>query len=372
MSRPRIAIVGNQAFSMVNFRGPLISELTGRGFEVFTFVPDLDEKTRQQLSDLGAVPRTYTLRRNGTNPFSDLAAAFDLYTGLRTASPQIVLSYAAKPSIYGTLAARAAGVPMAFAMIEGLGHIFLAEPTLKSTVLRASVKLMYRVALGLTDKTFFLNADDKNDFVGGGLVAAPKAENIGAIGVDLSVWQPAPPATTPVNFLFVGRLLREKGIMEFAAAARLIKAQYPQVRFTALGDIDSNPSSVSRAEVNAWIQEGLMTLPGQADVAPYMKRASVFVLPSYREGVPRATQEAMAMARPVITTDVPGCRDTVIDGKNGFLVPSGDAPRLADAMERFVRTPELIGEMGKESLSMAQSLFDVRKANARLIEAMNI
>jgi glycosyltransferase involved in cell wall biosynthesis len=368
--RTRFALVGNQAFSMLNFRGALITSLVERDMDVFALAPDYSEAQRDTIRALGATPVDFRMQRNGINPFEDSLTFISLVSALRRIRPEVSLSYAIKPVIYGTLAAAAAGVPRRFAMIEGLGHIFLNKPSVKARLLKGVALGLYRIALDRAERTFFLNSDDKADFLGLHLVAPQKAHVIGAIGIDLDKWQVAPIVTEPMTFLFVGRLLREKGIAEFIEAARRVKGIHPQTRFVVLGDVDTNPSSVTRQQVSGWAAEGLIDWPGHVDVGPWLARSSVFVLPSYREGVPRSTQEAMAMGRPVITTNVPGCRDTVVNGENGFLVPSHDAHALAGAMVHYVENPELVARQGTASRKIAEALFDVRQSNARLIEAM--
>jgi glycosyltransferase involved in cell wall biosynthesis len=214
----------------------------------------------------------------------------------------------------------------------------------------------------------FLNPDDRREFVERGLAPADRAVVLGGIGVDLDAWASAPPVREPVTFLLVARLLREKGIVEYATAAREVRGRHPGVRFLLLGGLDSNPGGLGRAEVQSWVDEGILEWPGHVEVRPWMMRASVFVLPSWREGVPRSTQEAMAMGRPVITTDAPGCRETIEDGVNGYRVPVRDAQALAQAMLRFVRDPDLIESMGAASRRLAEDRFDVRQVNARLSE----
>jgi glycosyltransferase involved in cell wall biosynthesis len=178
----------------------------------------------------------------------------------------------------------------------------------------------------------------------------------------------------PATFLMMARLLKQKGVREFAAAAETVKARHPEARFVLLGDVDKNPNSVSRAEVEGWVARGILEWPGQvSDVVPYIARSSVYVLPSYyREGVPRSTQEAMAMARPVITTDNTGCRETVVGGVNGFIVPVRDAPALARAMLRFIEQPELIEPMGRESRRLVEERFDIDSVNDTMLNAMGI
>jgi glycosyltransferase involved in cell wall biosynthesis len=220
-------------------------------------------------------------------------------------------------------------------------------------------------------KIFFLNKDDLADFQRMGIVNAKKAIVIGGIGVDLGEWVPLPPQSRQITFSLVARLLKEKGVFEFVEAARLIKSKDTNIRFFLLGGLDTNPGSIPEQTVRQWVRDGILEWPGHVkDIKSYLAETSVFVLPSYREGVPRSTQEAMAVARPIISTDVPGCRDTVIHGVNGFLVPPRDPRALIEAMERFILEPELIERMGHESRRLAEERFDVEKINTRLIEEM--
>ena len=339
-SRLCISIIGNQAFSLLNFRGPLISEMVSKGFEVLALAPDYDEDTRVQLRALGAEPVDFSLSRAGTNPVIDGKDMLRLALLLRKFKPDLTLTYFAKPVIYGTLAAWVAGVPRRFAMIEGLGYAFTSTEgvtPLRRKVLKGAVMMLYEIALKRADGVFFLNRDDIAEFLDRRLIDPTKVIFLGGIGVNLDEWMPVPPVIKPITFILAARLLREKGIVEFAQAARIIKQKHHNTRFILLGDLDTNPGALSRHEVTQWVAEGVLEWPGHVpDVRVWMERASVFVLPSYyREGVPRSIQEAMAMARPVITTDAPGCRETVIEGKNGFLVPVRDADALAATMERF-------------------------------------
>ncbi len=376
-SSSRISIIGNQAFSLLNFRGPLIEDMVRRGKEVFAFAPDYDKATRAAVRALGAEPVDYSLSRTGMNPVRDALDMIRLALLLRRLKPDITLSYAIKPVIYGTLAAWLARVPRRFAMIEGLGYVFTppegAEP-MKRRALRFGVGILYAAALWSANLVFFLNKDDIDEFLKKRLVSSAKVFLLGGIGVDLDEWKPTPPVTKPVTFLLAARLLREKGIAEYAKAARIVKLKHPETRFIIIGSLDTNPGALSRAEVETWTAEGILEWPGHVpDVRSWMAKASVFVLPSYyREGVPRSTQEMMAMARPIITTDAPGCRETVIDGKNGFLVPARDAKALADAMERFILQPELVERMGKASRLIAEERFDVHKVNDVILREMGL
>lgn len=370
----RIAIVSSQAFSLLNFRGPVIKALVAAGAEVYALAPDYDDDLRTRIAALGALPVDCSLSRTGMSPVQDGIDTLRLAKLLRRIAPDTVLGYFIKPVIYGTLAASLARVPRRFALIEGLGYVFGPadnDQGLKRRLLRHAVERLYAAALGRAERVFFLNDDDISEFVRNGIVGEAKVVKLGGIGVDLSEWLLSPPIEQPVTFLLAARLLREKGVVEYAEAAKRVKSRYPNTRFILLGGLDPNPSGLARSEVEAWVEAGLLEWHGHVDVKPWLAQASVYVLPSYyREGVPRSTQEAMAMGRPIITTDWVGCRETVEHGRNGFLVPVRDTEALADAMIRFVEQPQLIRQMGTESRRMAEERFDVCEVNRKLLQGM--
>ncbi|MCS7065509.1 MAG: glycosyltransferase family 4 protein [Fimbriimonadales bacterium] len=372
----RVVFITNYAPSVVNFRGALIRDLRAHEAEVLVLAPDYTPEIREAVATLGATPIDYPLNRTGMNPLQDLRTLIALWRILRRLRPDVVMPYDAKPVIYGTLAAAMVGVPRRIALIEGLGSAFVQAPVLplKIRLARTALRALYRVALRRVHRVLLLNPDDLSELVHDRIVSKEKALLLGGIGVDLEEWQPAPPALQPVTFTLAARLIREKGIVEFVEAARLVKQRYPDACFLLLGGLDTNPGALSEGEVRGWEREGLIEWLGHVpDVRPYFAQTSVYVLPSYyREGVPRSTQEAMAMARPVITTDAPGCRETVIDGVNGFLVPPRDVQALAEAMERFIQQPERIITMGQASRKLAEERFDVRKINAILIREIGL
>jgi glycosyltransferase involved in cell wall biosynthesis len=371
-----VCILSSQAFSLYNFRGPLIRELVGRGMQVYALAPDYDRTSRDAVIALGAEPVSYSLSRAGMNPVRDLSDAIRLALLLKRMAPDLVFSYFIKPVIYGTLAAALAGVPRRFALVPGLGYVFTMQDNVISTrrrLLRQVVARMYGAAFARCEVVFFQNKDDAEWFQSRNLISREKIKRVTGTGVDLAQWMPAPLTESPPVFLLIARLLREKGITDFVAAARLVRARHLKARFILIGGLDSNPSALSRSEVDAWVREGLIEWPGQvSDVRHWIAQASVYVLPSYREGVPRSTQEAMAMGRAVITTDAIGCRETVDDGVNGFLVPVKDPAALAAAMERFFQEPQLIRIMGRESRRLASERFDVNRINAVILTAMGM
>lgn len=371
----RIALIGNQAFSLLNFRGALIRDLVAAGVEVFAFTPDYDGETREKVRALGAEPVDFSISRSLGNPVREAKNILDLARTLRRLRIDVCFSFIVKVTIYATLAARLAGVPRRVAMLEGLGFTFIEEEgktSLRKRLIRQAVVTLGRLSLPMAKPLIVLNPDDQDMAI---RLRWAKPENVvclGGIGVDLDQWRPAPPVTEPVTFLLAARLLREKGIVEYVEAARRVKARHPQVRFVLLGGLDDNPGALTEGEVRRWVQEGTIEWPGHVPVQPWLAQASVYVLPSYREGVPRSTQEAMAMGRPVITTDAPGCRETVVDGVNGFLVPVRDAEALAQRMLWFVAHPEAIGPMGAQSRRLAEERFDVREINRRLMALLGV
>ncbi len=371
---PKVVFISPFASTIVGFRGSLIKALKKYNIHVVVLAPDYDDKTRWEVSALGAIPVDYALNRAGITPLRDLRTLLQLSKLLRRLKPSVVMPYNIKPVVYGMIAGAVAGVPYRVAMIEGLGYTFCEKPSLRHTLLSKTVRLLYRVGLRFAHKVLFLNPDDVREFLEARLVRAEQAVLLGGIGVDLHEWCSAHPSLKPVTFTLAARLIREKGIPEFAQAARHIKAKYPNTRFWLLGGLDTNLSALSQHEVEAWVREGILEWFGQVpDVRPYFAQTSVYVLPSYyREGVPRSTQEAMAMARPVITTDAPGCRETVVDGVNGYLVPVRDVEALVQAMERFIQEPRLIITMGQASRKLAEERFDVHQINRRILKVIGL
>lgn len=376
-SQRRVVLVSNYAPAVVNFRGSLISALVDSGASVYVLAPDYNANTRQSVLSLGAEPVQYSLDRTGMNPLRDAVDILRLAAVLRRIGPDVMLSYTIKPVIYGSLAGRLVGVPKRFSLIPGLGYAFTRgeqSESLRHRWLRATAQFLYAISLRFNNRVFFQNQDDIEEFLSLGLVRAEQVVSLPGTGVDLTHFHPVPVVTNPVTFLLVARMLKEKGVYEFVTAARIVRRAFPNSRFLLVGGVDANPGSISESQIRAWVAEGLVEWPGQVDdVRPWIERASVFVLPSsYREGKPRSTQEAMAMGRPVITTEVPGCRETVRHNRNGFLVPARNPEALAEAMLRFIERPELIERMGRESRRMAEEMFDVRTINQRMLEVMGI
>lgn len=374
----RVVLVGTVSSSIFGFRKLLLQSLVDAGHEVHILTTDLTKETQDRAwKELGVRADKYTLSRTGMNPLLDLRNAWALYRHFKEIKPDYVFSYFAKPVIWGALAARLAGIEHRYGMLEGLGYYFTDDPNGKSRkkkLVRAAQIALFRLSLPLLKGLVVLNPDDKHDLVEKYRIRQKNVIVLGGIGLDLEEYAYSEPDVSKLRFIFVGRLLAEKGVKEYLEAAEIVKQLYPQAEFVILGRSDpGNPGSVDEEYLTDLINKGIITYPGSVpNVADWLASSSVFVLPSYREGVPRSTQEAMAIGRPVITTDVPGCRETIRDGENGFKVPPHNAKAVAEAMEQFIQQPSLILTMGQRSREIAEQKFNADQVNQRLVEFMQL
>lgn len=371
----KICLIGTAASSTLNFRKKFIELLVREGHEVYVFATDYSNKTSSAISSLGAQSISYQLSRGGLNPFADVKSTIQLKKKIKDIAPDIVFSYFSKPVIFGTLAAKLAKVPRIVGMLEGLGYAFTSKPphkkeSSKKKLVRAIQIFLYKISFRYLDRIIFLNPDDPIDLLEKHKIKVKDVQILGGIGVDLDKFKPHPPSLDPIRFLFIGRLLAEKGIFEFLKAADIVKKQHPEVEFIVLGAIDKdNPSSLSQSDLDYYKQANIIIHPGHVDnVQKWIEKSSVFVLPSYREGVPCSTQEAMACGRAIITTDVPGCKETVIHNKNGFLIPPYDAVALTDKILQTIKEKEKIIIFSKKSIEISKNLFDCNKQNKHLYE----
>ena len=373
----RVVIMGSQARAMANFWPTLIKNLVARGHEVICLNPEskdpADQEACRALEAMGASTRFFPMQRKGTNPLADLASLAALYRIFRAIKPDVFFGYAIKPVIYGTLATALARVPERFAMITGLGYAFEADTPRKQLLNKLAVGL-YRLALSRSHGIFFQNKDDLKVFGDAGILwpAAPVHMTRGT-GVDVEAFVFCEPPATPPVFLLVGRLLEAKGLREYAEAARLLKARHPEARFQILGPPDASPAGIPLDEVHGWEMAGhIEYLGATTDVRPFVRDASVMVLPSWREGAPVSILEGLAMGRPAVVTDVPGCREVVVDGENGWMTPLRDAPALAAAMEKFILEPGLVAQQGRAGRAFVEDKFDARKVSFGLMSVMGL
>lgn len=370
----KFLLVAGLAESLINFRAPLIQAIQASGYEVHVAAPAItkDWALKHRLLEMGVQVHEIPLSRAGTNLLSDALTLFFLWRLMVRTRPSHMLGYTIKPVIYGSLAAFFAGVQHRYALITGLGYTF--QDGARRGFLKVLVKKLYLLSLSRVHKVFFQNPDDRDLFLSTGILD-PQIPScvVNGSGVDVSAFGVVPLPKSEPAFLLIARLLGDKGVREYVRAAEIVKSKYPGIQFRLVGWIDVNPDSVKLEELNSWINGGLVEYLGRlSDVRPAIAACSVFVLPSYREGTPRTVLEAMSMGRAIITTDAPGCRETVEHGYNGFLVPVRSVDELAFSMLKFIENPRLIVEMGRNSRLKAEQKYDAEVVSAAMIQEMNL
>jgi glycosyltransferase involved in cell wall biosynthesis len=376
----KVIIAVNSAWNLFNFRSGLIRALLADGHNVVLIAP-ADEHV-DALEALGARFVHLPIRTHGTNPLFDLVLFGRYVRELRRERPDALLAFTAKPNIYGSIAAHSLGIPVVN-NISGLGSAFI-----KGGWLALVLTTLYRVALFRAKRVFFQNQDDYRQFVEMSLVRPTKCAVLPGSGVDLQLFQPQPLPSMQFTldgerkslndrnfvFLLVARLLKDKGLHEFVDAARMLKSIYPRTEFILLGFKDfQNPNAVSEAHLALWQDKGWVTYRGSStDVREHMAQADCVVLPSYREGTPRTLLEAAAMGRPLLATDVPGCREVVQHGINGLLCRPRDAQDLADQMQAILQMPsDQLAQMGKASRKLVQERFGEKRVIDAYLQVVN-
>ncbi|WP_083203865.1 glycosyltransferase family 4 protein [Ensifer adhaerens] len=375
--RAKIVLIASLTSSLTNFRRDLMKDLIGAGFDVVAMAPDRDPIVEDELDTLGVRFVRIPMSRASVNPLADLATLAVLVRLFLQERPTAILPYTMKPIIYGGIAARLCSVPYGYFLVTGLGHVFAVEPD--ESVVRKLMRWMcvglYRCAFKKAKAVFVYNDADLADITERRLVDDHSIVSmVPGSGVDLDRYRASTPPLQPIVFLMVARLLRDKGIPEYVAAARAIRARHPDAVFQLLGHYDPNPTGINKRDVAIWQQEGVVQYLGATrDVRANLADCSVFVLPSYyREGIPRSILEAMATGRAIITTDLPGCRQTVDPGVNGLLIEPRNVSSLVEAMETFIEDRAAILTMGQASRRMAEEKFDVRLVNRLLLARMQI
>jgi glycosyltransferase involved in cell wall biosynthesis len=363
----RIAIIYNTMFYIYNFRLSLIRGLQAGGFDVLAIAPfDGYEKN---LRDAGVTCADLPFKSSTTNPIAEIKILSGFLRFFKIYRPDCILSFTIKPNIYGSLAARVLGIPV-INNITGLGSVFI-----KNNLLTRLTVFLYRISLHRSHIVFFQNEDDRGFFRSHRLVSQSRSGRIPGSGIDLARYAPQPiPSHVRFTFLFIGRLLRDKGIFELAAAAENLIRSGLSFECQLLGGLDiDNPTAVSRSQINRWETAGFIRYLGTTeDVRPYIAAADCIVLPSYREGLSRTLLEAAAMARPIIATDVPGCREVVDDGLNGFLCRPRDADDLAKKMSAMIALSSAQREeMGRRGRVKAEREFDESIVIRAYLDAVN-
>jgi glycosyltransferase involved in cell wall biosynthesis len=364
-----VAISINSSWNIFNFRSGLIRALQAAGHEVIALSPA--DAYAPRLAELGVRHVAVAMDSAGTSPLRDLALLARYRRALKRERPDVYLGYTAKPNVWGSLAARSLGIPV-ISNVSGLGTAFIREG-----LLTRIVAALYRRAFLGASTVFFQNDDDRALFVSRRIVDSARTALLPGSGIDLARFAPRPGEAADAGsftFLMLARLLWDKGVGEYVEAARQVRASFPQARFRLLGFLDvANRTAVPRANVDAWAAEGLIEYLGDAeDVRPHLAAADCVVLPSYREGLPRVLLEAAAMAKPLIATDVPGCRHVVEDGVNGYLCAARDPASLAAAMLKMLRLPvERRLAMAAAARRRVESDYDERIVARRYIQAID-
>ena len=365
----KILILGTVPNDLLNFRADLIKDIIKKDYEVIASSSPLDSSSTIHMNKLGIAFEPIFLKRHGLSLTGDIRTLIDLLNVFKKQKPHLALAHGIKLVIWGGIAARVNKVPF-FALITGLGFAFQGK-SLKRKLLTKLVSFLYKVALKNSKAVIFQNKDNRDLFIRNGIISKSKTHVVNGSGVDIDKYSFTKLPESNINFLLVSRLLAEKGLREYATAAKIVKEKFPYVTFDLVGAEDASLDAISLEEVNSW--SSYVNYNGSTNnVGQYIEKCHVYVLPSYHEGLPRSSLEAMSMGRPLITTDAVGCKETVHEGINGFMVPVGSTEKLAERMVWFIENAEKIQNMGEESRTIVENKFDVRKVNKEMLKILGI
>ncbi|AXC85537.1 glycosyltransferase family 1 protein [Salmonella enterica subsp. salamae serovar 56:b:[1,5]] len=375
-----IILITNTLSSIFLFRMRLISKLIERGDHISVLIPHYESSNNSAdiLKNMGVSVYFYRSSRTGVNPFVEVLTVISIFNVLQKIKPDVVFSFFPKPIVFGTIGAKLARVKRIVSMFEGLGYCFTIRKnsgSIKKSILKFIQLILYKLFLRFSDIVLFLNKDDANELLVKHRIKVKSFDVVGGIGVNLEQYSynSLVSHNEPLVFTMVSRLLIDKGIREYVAAAKIVKEKYPATVIQVVGGIDDNLGGITPQELEKWKLDKSVNFTGPvSDISKELIKTSVFVLPSYREGVPRSTQEALAIGLPVITTDVPGCRETVINNLNGFLIPPWDSNELAKKMIFFIENPYIICQMGKQSRLLAEEKFNEEVFCNKLINILSI
>lgn len=370
----KVLVIAGSPRSLYNFRGDLIQELMQSGHEVVAAAAQPEDSIRVEIEKLGCKFVTVPIERSGLNPVSDFRLLIQLIRLMKSEQPNLVFSYTIKPIIWGGIASKLFRSTRFYGLVTGLGFAF-QKGGVKRNLLNAVVRVLYKFALHSANGVIFQNLDNRDMFLDQGIVQENKTFRVHGSGVNTQKFAQKAGNVKEGEFVFlsIARLLKEKGIYEYVEAARIVKAKYPSVTCQLLGAEDPSPDGISIEEIKKMHDSGVIEYLGWTnDVRPCLEASSVFVLASYHEGLPRTSLEAMSIGRPVLTTNAVGCRDTVVEGENGFCVPVGDSNSLAQKMIWFIENTDRIPEMGAYSRRMVLEKFDVQKVNKMLIGILGL
>lgn len=371
-----ILIISSYAPSLINFRLPLIKELLSRGNKVSIAAPKLKftNSLQKQFTNLNVDINIFSLSRSGLNFFQDYRSFKEIRIIIENCNPNIVIAYTAKPVIYTGIILNNFSKIAYYPLITGLGYAFTSDNTFKRKFLKNLMIKLYKGGLKSAAKVIFQNRDDQNLFNKLKIIKKNTATSIvNGSGVDLNMYPFSDLPSKPI-FLMISRLLVDKGVREYVKAAQIVRSHFPNAIFQLAGYLDENPSGITLDELQSWVKQGDIQYLGEIEsVQSILKSCRYYVLPSYREGTPRSSLEALSTGRPIITTDVPGCRETVIHEKNGLLVLPKNPEVLAEAMISLLeKKDEKIQAMGKESYLLAKKKFEIEKVNKSILSIIGL
>ncbi|MBI9065662.1 MAG: glycosyltransferase family 4 protein [Salinivirgaceae bacterium] len=350
-------------------RRKLILDLIHKGHKVI--LTGYQEGFEEEVEKIGASLIVVPFDRAGFNPIKDMVQVYRYYKIIKKYNIDIVHSYTIKPNVFGSIAAKLSGVKEVYPTLNGVGYAFSGQG-LKAKVVRLFASILYFIAFKCSIKIFFHNSDDINLMVNSHLVKRNKCVLTLGSGIDMEYYKEQEMPNS-ISFLLISRLLRAKGIMEYLKAAKFVKEKYPDVEFNLVGPIDPNPTGIKLSDIQDYLDNDIIKYHGpQDDVRPFIKGSSVLVLPSYREGLPHTILEAMSIGRAILTTSAPGCKETVEDGVNGFLVKLYSSSDLKEKIIEMIENPEKVIEMGKQSVLLAKDRFEVSIVNNIILSTMGL
>lgn len=371
MSAKKILMIAPLSKSLVNFRGDLMRDIKKNGYDVVAVIPD--NVNEDFFKENGIKVCLTNLDKNSFSVLNTIKYYYDLKKIIKEEKPNKVFSYTVKPVIFGSLAAYKAGVEEIYSLICGLGMLFCST-SLKIKAIRFVVGRLYKHTLKYNKKVMFQNADDIDEFVKLGYVKKTQCELINGSGVNMKRFVKNNLPKNKVSFLMVSRVLKEKGVMEYLEAAKIVKERYPDTKFSYIGQVDENKNALNLDSLKLYTDSDIVEyVPETKEVEKYVAKCSVFVLPSYyREGIPKTLIEATAMGRPIITTKTPGCKETVIEEKNGLFVKTRDAEDLAKKMIWMIEHKDELQEMGNKSYEICKEKFAMEIINKRMMGTMGV
>ena len=371
-NKKKFLIISNYAYSLINVRSHLLLRIKDKGIHVGALAPACTENLQNRINKI--VDRYIRLRinRSSMNPLSEMVTLFNIILAIFEYKPKNILAVTIKPIVWSGVASNFFNLRFT-ALITGLGYAFHDSGNMRS-VLKYITIYLYRLSLKNAHSVIFQNADNMNKFIDLNIVKPQVCCLVEGSGVDLNHFEFSKlPKTKEIIFLCIARLMSEKGVREYAAAAKHISKTKENIKFVLLGSVYNGPDAIDLKEVGSWISDGFIThIDHTTDVRPYIRSSHVFVLPSYHEGIPRSTLEAMSMGRPIITTDAVGCKETVIDGVNGKLIPVKSTNMLIDSMIWCTENRDKLDLMGIESRRIARERFDIELINEQMIKAINL